>query len=140
MKENIIQLIEVFTRVRHMLKDFTFDIAQNSELTLAQLSVVAVLTEYGDLGVQELAERVSLANSTVSGILDRLEKKQIVQRIRSEKDRRKVAIHLVEGNEKFYLEYKRERDRRLYEKLQKLEEEEIRKMIEGLLLMEKALE
>jgi DNA-binding HxlR family transcriptional regulator len=42
--------------------------------------------------VNELARAVNLSQATVTGILDRLEKKRMVVRARSEVDRRKVLV------------------------------------------------
>jgi DNA-binding MarR family transcriptional regulator len=42
--------------------------------------------------VNELASSVNLSQATVTGILDRLEKKQMVVRVRSDIDRRKVLV------------------------------------------------
>jgi DNA-binding MarR family transcriptional regulator len=46
--------------------------------------------------VSDISRKLDLSNSTVSGIIDRLVEKKIVERRRSEKDRRIVMISLAE--------------------------------------------
>jgi DNA-binding MarR family transcriptional regulator len=49
------------------------------------------------LSVGELARRVSLSQGTVTGVLDRLEKRGLVERSRSDSDRRRVLVRLTEA-------------------------------------------
>ena len=46
--------------------------------------------------ISQLARYIGSANSTVSGIVDRLEKMGLVERIRSEEDRRVIYVCLTE--------------------------------------------
>ena len=58
-------------------------------LTFPQALVLTVLGEDGPVPISALAERTGSANSTVSGIVDRLEKAGLARRQRSsETDRR----------------------------------------------------
>lgn len=61
-------------------------------LTFPQALVLTVLGEEGSMPISQLAERTGSANSTVSGIVDRLEKLNLVQRRRSDQDRRVVYV------------------------------------------------
>jgi len=63
--------------------------------TLPQGLVIGALLECGKLKLSELSQKVHLSNSTVSGIVDRLEKQKIVVRERGEKDRRVVFIKVT---------------------------------------------
>jgi DNA-binding MarR family transcriptional regulator len=65
-------------------------------LTTPQIFVIASLDQCGSLKISELSEKLSLSNSTVSGIVDRLEKCNFVKRNRSEEDRRVVLVSLTE--------------------------------------------
>lgn len=46
----------------------------------------------GSLSAGELASRVSLSQGTVTDILNRLEQRQLIQRVRDTKDRRRVQV------------------------------------------------
>lgn len=61
-------------------------------LTFPQALVLTVLGEEGPVPISTLAERTGSANSTVSGIVDRLEKLELARRQRSEVDRRVIYV------------------------------------------------
>ncbi|NMB39112.1 MAG: MarR family transcriptional regulator [Firmicutes bacterium] len=66
------------------------------KLTLTQLSLVLLLKENGSLNVSSISKQMGLSKSTVSGIINRLEKMNIVTRTRSEEDRRVIRISLTD--------------------------------------------
>lgn len=79
-------------RMKHMFDDIG--------LTAPQLMVVGTLKEKNSMKVSEISQILNLSNSTISGIVDRLEKMDFVQRIRDEKDRRVVLVSLTETAKK----------------------------------------
>jgi DNA-binding MarR family transcriptional regulator len=64
-------------------------------LTGPQLVVLREAAELNGASVSALARAVSLSQPTVSGILERLEKRGLVQRERSEQDRRAVFVSVT---------------------------------------------
>ena len=66
------------------------------DLTFPQALVLTVLGEEGPVPISALAERTGSANSTVSGIVDRLEKLGLAKRQRSETDRRVIYVCTTE--------------------------------------------
>jgi DNA-binding MarR family transcriptional regulator len=66
-------------------------------LTGPQLVLIRELGRADVLSVGELARRVSLSQGTVTGVLDRLEKRGLVERSRSDSDRRRVLVRLTEA-------------------------------------------
>lgn len=66
-------------------------------LTGPQLSVLKILEATGDLSLTELSERMSAKNSTITGIVDRMERDGLVERERSSIDRRVVRIRATEA-------------------------------------------
>ena len=64
-------------------------------LTSTQGMLVSILARDGEMKVSDLSKKMLLSNSTVSGIIDRLEKSNVVERRRNPKDRRKVMIDLT---------------------------------------------
>lgn len=65
-------------------------------LTSPQLLIMQILHREGSITAGQLADRVSLSQATVTTILDRLQAKALIQRERSETDRRKVFVLLTE--------------------------------------------
>lgn len=81
---------------QHMSRQFRNYFSQQ-DLTFPQALVLTVLSEEGPMPISRLADRAGSANSTVSGIVDRLEKMHLVERLRSEEDRRVIYVALTEG-------------------------------------------
>ena len=73
----------------------TKELARRADLTGPQLTVVKILEQIGDLSLSELSERIRAQNSTVTGIIDRMEREGLVTRERSKEDRRVVHIRLT---------------------------------------------
>ncbi len=63
-------------------------------VTLPQLLCLHALAEQEDMTLMALSRTVNLSNSTVNGIVDRLEAKGLLTRKRDEEDRRRVALAL----------------------------------------------
>jgi len=66
------------------------------ELTFTQYNVLRILRGAGSQGVtcSQLAERMIVRDPDVTRLLDRLEKKGLVERHRSEKDRRVLVVKI----------------------------------------------
>jgi DNA-binding MarR family transcriptional regulator len=60
--------------------------------TVPQRIVMGHLVRYGDLSVKELSQKVGLSHSTISGIVDRLERKGLVMRSQNLQDRRITKV------------------------------------------------
>ena len=87
--------------IRRILRDAAWGYAQRLRvpLTAPQLGVLQTLVEElrasnGGLSVSELSRRMGLAHSTVSGIVDRLEQRELVRRVPQREDRRFVSVEL----------------------------------------------
>ena len=76
---------------QHMSQQFRSHFGR-LDLTFPQALVLTVLGEEGPMPISALAERTGSANSTVSGIVDRLEKLELARRERSGEDRRVVYV------------------------------------------------
>lgn len=66
------------------------------DLTPVQYAVLYCLWENDKKSPKEIAERLKLENSTISGILERMEKKGLIKRMISKEDRRFIQIMLTE--------------------------------------------
>lgn len=71
-------------------------LALRYSLTGPQLVCVRHLLKHGATAPGTLARRISLSPATVTGIVDRLEKRGLVTRERSREDKRKVEIALTD--------------------------------------------
>jgi DNA-binding MarR family transcriptional regulator len=89
--ENIVNNIR---RIFQAFNDFSKRANMEAGLTGPQLWAIKMVSEHGPLRVCDLAGRMFVRPGTVVGILDRLEAKGLVTRIRSRFDRREVMIEL----------------------------------------------
>jgi DNA-binding MarR family transcriptional regulator len=80
---------------RHLVRCSRAELAR-SGLTAAQVSVISLLGTQGPMTLGELSRELELSHSTVSGIVDRLQAKDLVDRTPSLDDRRYVQISLAE--------------------------------------------
>jgi len=64
-------------------------------LTATQVSVMKLLDAIGDLSLSSLSVRIGANNSTVTGVIDRMERDGLVARERSIDDRRVWLIRLT---------------------------------------------
>lgn len=64
-------------------------------LTLPQVMLLRSIADQGDVRVSNLARDISLSQATVTSILDRLEARGLVERVRSLSDRRIVNARLT---------------------------------------------
>ncbi|MBE3556979.1 MAG: MarR family transcriptional regulator [Firmicutes bacterium] len=81
---------------RAFFRDLRAD-ADRVHVTPLQLLILRRLNEQPEMGLNELARSVQLADSTVSSVVDRLVAAQLVERQREAKDRRSIAIRLADG-------------------------------------------
>ena len=80
---------------QHMSQQFRSHFGRLN-LTFPQALGLTVLGEGDPIPISTLAERTGSANSTVSGIVDRLEKLGLAKRQRSELDRRVIYVCATE--------------------------------------------
>lgn len=90
--ERIVEtMIFLYTESRRLTKEA----ARKHELTGPQLTVIKLLAGVGDLSLTRLSGLMQTRNSTVTGIIDRMESAGLVKRNRSETDRRVVHLRLT---------------------------------------------
>ena len=95
MKRDVDQVLEAIIYLYTESRRLTKELARRADLTGPQLTVVKILEQIGDLSLSELSERIRAQNSTVTGIIDRMERENLVTRERSKEDRRVVYIRLT---------------------------------------------
>jgi DNA-binding MarR family transcriptional regulator len=94
-KSDVDQVLETIIYLYTESRRITKELARRADLTGPQLTVVKMLEQIGDLSLSELSERIHAQNSTVTGIIDRMEREGLVVRERSKEDRRVVFIRLT---------------------------------------------
>lgn len=95
--EDTIQIMDKIHTIGHQMRQHFHKAAQKEGITRSQRSLLKALMHKGPQCIQDLSTLLDLSNSTVSGIVDRLEEKGIVERRRDEGDRRSVYVHVTPG-------------------------------------------
>lgn len=81
-------IVYLYTESRRVTKE----LARAHGLTGPQVTALKLLEGFGTLSLSELGARMSAKSSTVTGLVDRMERDGLVRRRRSREDRR--VIHL----------------------------------------------
>lgn len=69
-------------------------------LTIPQVMVLRAIESLGDVTVRKVSQEVSLSQATVTTILNRLEERGLIERVRSVLDKRIVNARLTEQGRK----------------------------------------
>ena len=79
--------------IRHsMRKPLEAEVAQG-DLTVPQKAVMHLVVRHHGISLKDLSRQLSLAHSTMSGIVDRLEKRGLIERRSSQHDGRVSCIY-----------------------------------------------
>lgn len=89
------RIVDALRRIIRAVDLYSHELSARYALTGPQLLCLRELARSGELSVGALASALSLSPATVSGIVDRLEHKELVARRRRTSDRRSVAVGLT---------------------------------------------
>lgn len=93
---NVQEVLIALRRVIRATDMHSRQLVKSAGLTSPQIVLLQAIQEAGEMTIGEAAQRVNLSQATVTSILDRLEKRGLIQRIRSVTDKRKVYVSLSE--------------------------------------------
>jgi MarR family transcriptional regulator, organic hydroperoxide resistance regulator len=99
-KKIIASTVDNLRRVFQAINEYSKRAEYETGLTGPQLWAIKIIADNGPICVSDLAARMYLHAATVIGILDRLEDRGLVARLRSRNDRRFVVIELSEQGKK----------------------------------------
>lgn len=71
-------------------------LSKETGLTGPQLLLMQAIQDMGDITMRELAQATNMSQATATTIIDRLEQKNLVRRVRSQTDKRKVYAVLTD--------------------------------------------
>lgn len=72
-------------------------LSKTSGLTSPQLLIMLEIDKVSGVNSSQVAKIVNLSAATVTNILDRLENKELISRVRDTKDKRKVGLYLTDN-------------------------------------------
>ena len=118
----------IFARI---LKDHKLD-----EFNPAQGRVMFVLWQKDNIPIHELVEKTQYSKSTLTSMLDNLEKAGFIKRVPSKEDRREILITLTEKNRLLqdkYIDVSREMGKLFYNKFNDEEIDDFENYLERIL-------
>lgn len=94
--ELIDQVLINLRRIMRAIDLHSRKLAADFSLTGPQLFLLKMIKSEGNLTLGKLAKCTCLSNATVTGIIDRLEKRGLVRRTRGDRDRRQVFVAITD--------------------------------------------
>ncbi|RJP32569.1 MAG: MarR family transcriptional regulator [Candidatus Omnitrophota bacterium] len=91
------QVLLSLRRITRAIDVYSKSLVRSYGLTGPQLIILKELAGLPEMSVGDLAKNISLSNATVTDILDRLEKRELVKRTRCNMDRRKVMVKVTDS-------------------------------------------
>ncbi|MGN7476852.1 MarR family winged helix-turn-helix transcriptional regulator [Solibacillus silvestris] len=126
--ESVAILEKELRYISHLIKQKGREILSNYTITPPQFVALQWLHESGDMTIGDLSTKMYLAFSTTTDLVDRMEKSELVQRVRDENDRRVVRIHLLPEGERIIQEVIIKRQEYLREITEEFNEEEFEQL------------
>lgn len=134
------RILMYYLRVsQHLSQQFRTHLGK-LELTFPQALALSTLNDQGAMPISKLAQLTGSANSTISGVVDRLEKLGLAKRSRSGLDRRVIYVEATEKYRK--LQSRAEAGvNEYFDQLlaAQLTDEERKTVVQGLQFLDKAL-
>lgn len=126
------ELERLLRTVSSIIKRRGRDILSNFDITPPQFNALLILRNHGNLTIGELGEKMYLACSTATDLIDRMERNGLVERRRDQNDRRVIRLHVKEKGMEMVQAVMAARKRYLSGILDQISEEEILVMINGM--------
>ena len=133
------KLEETMRRANNILLKRVRSILIDREISALQFNALVTLREFGPLTMGELGKHLFTACSTATDLADRMERVKLVERIRDEKDRRVVRMHLLPRGDEVLDEVIAERQSFIGEVIKDYTQEEYVELLLSLELLERRM-
>jgi len=126
---------EVIYLIRRLMQAgelYTKELNKKYQVSAPQVNCLLVLYENGPLPLSQIAKHIMVKSSTVTGIVDRLEQKGLVRRVRNSPDRRMITIELTEAGNALAQNAPPPIQLKIVDGLKRLPASETEKIVDGL--------
>jgi DNA-binding MarR family transcriptional regulator len=134
------QIIFQIRRLIQAKELYTKELNKKYQVSASQLNCLLALYENGPLSPSQIARLIMVKSSTVTGIIDRLEQKRLVQRTRTSPDRRVITIELTESGSNLAENAPPPIQQKILEGLRRLPRSEMEKIVLGLTMLTRMLD
>jgi DNA-binding MarR family transcriptional regulator len=126
---------EVVWLIRRLMQGsslYNKELNKKYQVSAPQLSSLLALYENGPMPPSQIAKYIMVNSSTVTGIIDRLEQKGLVERSRISPDRRVITIALTEKGEELAKNAPPPIQKKIVDGLKKLPPDETEQIVQAL--------
>lgn len=134
-----LEIARLFTDINHSIKRGMRKSFEEVGITMPQGLVIATLITHGEMKISELGNKINLSNSTISGIVDRLEKQGLVARMRSSEDRRIVYVKVTPKFKEMHKGFHQKAEASFEGLLSQGTPEELEQILEGMQALKRIL-
>ncbi|MGE0059515.1 MAG: MarR family winged helix-turn-helix transcriptional regulator [Dehalococcoidia bacterium] len=99
--------INAFSRAMFVVEPLRLKLWEERELTVSQLRITYMIRDRNNPSLGELADELGITGATMSGLIDRLTKRGVVERLPDATDRRVVRVRLTEEGQRLSRELQR---------------------------------
>ena len=139
-KEVINEILAVQQKTSHIILTYAMKSWQNLELPLAQFKSLFIIVAKGAINFSTLANELAVTRGNVTGIIDRLEKQELVVRKTNPEDRRIVWIEATEKGRSMLTSLMENQTGRMVHILEYMSTEELEHLLKGFSGFNRALE
>ena len=100
-------------------------------VSLVHLNVLTLLEASGPMPMGRLAEQLDISVASITGVIDRMESRGLVERRRDSEDRRVILVHPGKGGRKLFDDIGKRRRLGLTALLSKLDDRQLEGLLEG---------
>ena len=102
MGERYLKSIRLMAECMQGFERFSGDFVRPYGLTPAQFDIIATLGNTAGMSYKELGEKTLITKGTLTGVIERLEQKNLVERVRSTDDKRSWLVRLTSSGEQAF--------------------------------------
>lgn len=125
----VLQIAKRLRQITHEVDKYSKYLQENFSITIPQLVCLREINDHGPISLGALSKIVFVNSSTVTGIVDRLEKRDFVRRTRVSKDRRQIHVEVTENGQQFLANAPAPLEERFAQRLNQLDKDEIKALL-----------
>lgn len=140
LNDKVTSIEENFRRASWKTKLKGREILSEFEITPPQFTALLTLNSNSNLTIGELSQKMYLACSTVTDLLDRMERNGLVTRVKDEKDRRVVRIRVLDKGTQIIEGVMENRRKYIFETLEGASDEMIHNVYEVMKMLNEKMD
>jgi DNA-binding MarR family transcriptional regulator len=130
--DRIQEVIHLMRKLMQAGERYTKELNKKYGVSAPQVACLMALLDNGPISPSQIAKKIMVESSTVTGILDRLEQKGLATRTRISQDRRVITVDLTETGRKLAEKAPPPIQHKIVKGLKKIDEMDRAQIIEAL--------